>query len=93
MNRLINILKRIFKKRISNKNIICFDEWKDQLLYHKKKVFWLDKNGTNHFLWARTPLIKEDGSIDYKSLELINKENEIKFYKYILEHRIELLTK
>ena len=93
MNRLMNILKRIFKKRISNKNIMCFDEWKNQLLYHKKKVFWEDKHGTNHYLWSKVPKLDDSGNIDYKSLELRNKENEIKFYRYILEHRIELLTK
>jgi hypothetical protein len=79
--------------KINNNNVMCFNEWKSQLLYYKKKVGWIDKHGTKHILWSRNPILREDGQIDYKHLDEMNKSNEIKFYRYILDNRFDLLVK
>jgi len=80
-------------KRITNDTMICFNEWINQLIYNKTKVFWIDKNNTKHYLWSKKPMLDDNGNIDYQRLSITNKENEIKTYRWILDNKINLLTK
>ena len=78
---------------MNNNEIICFNEWISQLIYNKTKVFWIDKNNTKHYLWSKKPVLDDDGNIDYQRLSITNKENEIKTYRWILDNKLNLLTK
>lgn len=78
---------------MNNNEIICFNEWINQLIYNKTKVFWIDKNNTKHYLWSKKPVLDNDGNIDYQRLSITNKENEIKTYRWILDNKLNLLTK
>ena len=80
-------------KRITNDTMICFNEWINQLIYNKTKVFWIDKNNTKHYLWSKKPMLDDNGNIDYQRLSITNKENEIKTYRWILDNKLNLLTK
>ena len=78
---------------MTNKEFTCFNEWKKQLIEYKSKIHWIDKNGTNHYLFSKTPTLDTEGNIDYKKLFHTNKVNEIKAYRWICENKPELLEK
>ena len=78
---------------MTNKEFTCFNEWKKQLIEYKSKTHWLDKNGTNHYLWTKYPTLDEHGDIDYKKLSIQNKENKINTYRHICDKYPELLIK
>ena len=80
-------------ERITNDTMICFNEWKEQLIYNKKKVFWIAKDDVKYYLWSKKPLLKDNGDIDYDKLSIHNRQMEINTYRYILDNKIELLTK
>jgi len=84
----MNILKRIFKKRITNSNTLCFNDWCKELIYYKTSVSWIDKYGTKHALWSKKPTINTNGEL----VRVNDKEKQIEYYRWILTNRIDLLT-
>ena len=78
---------------MSNKEFTCFNEWKKQLIEYKSKIHWIDKNGKNHYLWSKTPVLDQYGNVDYRKLSYTNKVNKINTYRWICENKPELLTK
>ena len=80
-------------EKITNETMICFNEWKGQLIYNKTKVFWIDKNRTKHYLWSKKPVLDDGWGIDYNKLAIQNKTNEIETYRWICENKTDLLTK
>jgi hypothetical protein len=88
----MNILKRIFKKRITNKitnsNTLCFNDWCKELIYYKTSVSWIDKYGTKHSLWSKKPTINTNGEL----VQINDKEKQIEYYRWLLTNRIDLLT-
>ena len=42
---------------MTNKEFTSFNEWKKQLIEYKSKIHWIDKNGKNHYLWSKNPIL------------------------------------
>ena len=84
----MNILRRIFKKRINNSNTLCFNDWCKELIYYKTSVSWIDKYGTKHALWSKKPTLNSNGEL----IQVNDKEKQIEYYRFILDNRTDLLT-
>lgn len=84
----MNILKRIFKKRITNSNTLCFNDWCKELIYYKTSVSWIDKYGTKHALWSKKPILNNNGEL----VRVNDKEKQIEYYRWILDNRTDLLA-
>tara|TARA_R110000824_G_scaffold177497_1_gene356946 strand:+ start:519 stop:1145 length:627 start_codon:yes stop_codon:yes gene_type:complete len=90
--------KGVFKNLYTGKNmrefyfhqsLLPLDKWIKQLRYQKNNVVWVDKFGTKHTLWSKTPNLDGDGT-----LKMINKKtNEIEYYDWIVINKPELLKK
>ena len=77
---------------MKNSQFLCFNDWKKQLIEYKSKIHWIDKNGTNHYLWSKKPTLDNDGNVDYRKLSYTNKVNKINTYRWLCNNKPELLT-
>ena len=71
---------------MTNKEFTSFNEWKKQLIEYKSKIHWIDKNGKNHYLWSKTPVLDQYGNVDYRKLSYTNIVNNIHTYRCICEN-------
>ena len=69
--------------------LIPFDKWIKELRYQKSNVVWVDKFGTKHALWSKSPTLDKNGNLKMVN----NKVKEIEYYDWIVLNKPELLKK
>ena len=69
--------------------LIPFDKWIKELRYQKSNVVWVDKFGTKHALWSKSPTLDKNGNLKM----INNKVKEIEYYDWIVLNKPELLKK
>ena len=88
--------KGVFKNLYTGKNmrefyfqqsLLPFEKWVKELRYQKSNVVWVDKFGTKHALWSKSPTLDKNGNLKMVN----NKVKEIEYYDWIVLNKPELL--
>jgi len=78
---------------IDTKNLITFEEFKEQLIHYKTSISWIDKYGTKHYMYGKDPILNNKGEVDFEIATKIWRENDRKCYDWIRENKLDLLIK
>ena len=78
---------------IDTKNLITFEEFKEQLIHYKTSISWIDKYGTKHYMYGKDPILNDKGEVDFEIATKIWRENDRKCYDWIRENKLDLLIK
>ena len=78
---------------IDTKNLITFEEFKEQLIHYKSSISWIDKYGTKHYMYGKDPILNDEGEVDFEMATKIWRENDRKCYDWIRENKLDLLIK
>ena len=69
--------------------LLPFDKWIKELKYEQSNVMWIDKLGTKHALWSKSPTLDKNGNI----IMVNSKIKEIEYYDWLVQNKPELLKK
>lgn len=54
---------------IDTKDMLTFEEFKEQLIHYKSSISWIDKYGNKHYMYGKDPILNDEGKWTLKWLQ------------------------